>query len=202
MIKKSFEKIIPSVDCFEKCKAIVSGQMVDPAPPIKLLLYVIALEDRRFFAHKGFDFYSILRVFFYSLFGLKKGGASTITQQLVRTITNDREITLARKVREIVLSYQLEKLFDKHHLIKSYLNIAYLGSHITGATSFSLKHFNKGIYDLDDDELSLLAASLKYPRPAVPKEDWYINVCRRARYARNKAYEKKWIKKAFLIFLI
>ena len=166
------------------------------------MAYVIALEDRRFFSHKGFDVYSIIRVFSFRLFGVKKGGASTIGQQLARTITNDREKKLSRKFREIILASQIERKFTKLELIGAYLNIAYFGSHLTGAIAFSKHFFKKDIYNLNDYELSIVAASLRYPCPKYPNKEWHEKINRRAEYARQKALQRNWIKKSSLIFQI
>ena len=170
--------------------------------PDKLILYVIAIEDRRFLVHKGFDIYSILRVFIYRLFGIRGGGASTIGQQLARTITNERERKIERKIREIILSSQLDRLFTKRALVEAYLRIAYFGPNLVGAAAFSGYFFQKELHVLTEDELCIVASTLKYPYSESSYERWNKKVKQRAYYAQKKASQKKWIKNPAAIFQI
>ena len=81
----------------------------------------IAIEDKRFYDHKGVDFIPTIRATVnYFL------GASTITQQLIKNVTGDDDVTVQRKIQEIMRAFQLEKDKDKSEILEMYLNLIYL----------------------------------------------------------------------------
>ncbi len=180
---------------FDDCVSVIKQQLKKRRLPENLLYFVIAIEDRRFLIHKGFDLLSIARVFTYRLAGYRRGGASTISQQLVRTITNDREKTIARKIREIILAYKIEGIFTKREIIQAYLEIAYLGNNIIGVRQLSKNIHESNIYTLNDYDFSIIASCLKYPYSEKNKGDWKANVARRSKYARKLFCKSGWIKK-------
>jgi penicillin-binding protein 1A len=97
----------------------------------------------------------------------KLRGASTIEQQFVRTITNDRSYTLLRKIREQRLAIVLGGYSNKKTIINSYLNIAYFGWKMNGITRACLR-LGYDINSLNIDQISHLVAMLKYPMPRIP----------------------------------
>ena len=164
--------------------------------------YSICLEDRRFYKHKGFDAKAFLReiykFFIYKTVILAKllkinryGGASTIDMQLVRTITNYREITVGRKLYEISLAILLNRKFTKQEILHSYLDIAYFGSKLKGVQKAVKIVFNKNIYSdvLIDEEASIIAAMLLVPKPLnaslLDNSRWSLRVNFRAQYAQE-----------------
>lgn len=164
--------------------------------------YSICLEDRRFYKHKGFDAKAFLReiykFFIYKTVVLAKllkinryGGASTIDMQLVRTITNYREITVGRKLYEISLAILLNRKFTKQDILHSYLDIAYFGSKLKGVQKAVKIVFNKNIYSdvLIDEEASIIAAMLLVPKPLnaslLDNSRWSLRVNFRAQYAQE-----------------
>jgi membrane peptidoglycan carboxypeptidase len=90
--------------------------------PESLTNVLIQIEDRRFFQHKGIDIYSISRAFIKNTITNRLEGASTITQQLVRNITNEREIALKRKIKEIVLATLIDNYFSKNEILFAYVS--------------------------------------------------------------------------------
>ncbi|UIZ74182.1 transglycosylase domain-containing protein [Raoultella ornithinolytica] len=107
-----------------------------------LCYFVMALEDRRFFRHCGFDFFSFVREVFKAACKKKHGGASTIDMQLVRTITGFKDLTLYRKFYEVILAILLNFKFSKKQIIMCYLRNAFFGSRLIGsekAASFLIK---------------------------------------------------------------
>ena len=94
----------------------------------KIIKYLIAAEDHRYYFHPGADIIAIFRAIYKNVFFHKHKGASTIEQQLVRVLTNDYERTLKRKLKEIYLASHLRKYADKETIAIAYLDIAYYGA--------------------------------------------------------------------------
>ncbi len=125
----------------------------------------IAVEDKNFYQHNGIQITSILRAAFNDLIGRKagSGGASTLTQQLIKnTITGD-EHSVFRKIREAILAIRLEKKYTKDQILKLYLNEIPYGSTNYGIESASQSYFHKSAADLSLAEAATLAAIPKAP---------------------------------------
>lgn len=136
---------------------------------------IIAVEDERFWTHKGFDTIGIVRA---AVTNLKAGGvqegASTITQQIVRnTVLADErfDISLKRKVREAYLAYELEKRMSKTEILGMYLNTVYFGEGAYGAESAALTFFGKHASDLTVAEAALLAGLPQGPTRLNPYDN-------------------------------
>jgi len=155
---------------------------------------VMALEDRRFLRHCGFDFISLARESWKAILRKKHGGASTIDMQLVRTITGFKENTLFRKIYEIILSVLVNFKFSKKQIIKAYLRNAYFGSRLIGVERASLGVFSKYSFQLSYDEKAIIAAMLLRPKPLIPKQVWIESVMFRANYAK---LARVFVKKSF-----
>ena len=149
-----------------------------------LCYFVMALEDRRFFRHCGFDFFSFVREIFKAICNKKHGGASTIDMQLVRTITGFKDLTLYRKFYEVILAVLLNFKFSKKQIIMCYLRNAFFGSRLIGAEK-AVSIFNKNVYELNYDESACLAAMLLRPKPLNPNEKWFESIRVRALYAKR-----------------
>lgn len=148
-------------------------------------IFVICLEDRRYFSHQGFDILSIIRVCFLSLLGKKAGGASTIEQQLVRTITQDKRKSMTRKIKEILISFQLSRNFSKREILNAYIYLAYFGTNMVGASVAANKFYGKKRELLTQEESAIIAGLLRYPTPTVRTQAWTSLVERRAKYAQH-----------------
>lgn len=101
---------------------------VDGAPPIADSLYLALLlaEDHRFESHVGIDLFATARAFVACLRGRREGG-STIEQQLARTITGDKRLTLGRKLKDWVLAAHIAHCFSKRDIAAAYLEVGYFG---------------------------------------------------------------------------
>ena len=130
---------------------------------------VIAAEDSNFYQHHGVDFKGILRSVLVDL-KLKKPvqGGSTITQQLIRSSFLTREKTAERKIREIVLSLELEMKYPKEKILEWYLNQVPFGSNAYGAEAASQTFFQKPAKDLTLAESATLAALIRAPSYLSP----------------------------------
>jgi len=138
----------------------------------------VAIEDERFYQHNGIDLQGIARVVFKSLTNggdLNSGGASTITQQLIKnTIYPDfvNETTfkdkLERKIQEQYLAVQLEKTMDKSEILEDYLNTINLGQNTLGIQTASTRYFGKDVSELTLSESAVLAAITQNPTKYNP----------------------------------
>lgn len=126
---------------------------------------VIAVEDKKFYEHSGVAFLSIIRAGFNNLIGRKagSGGASTLTQQLIKNTMVGDERSLFRKIKEAMLALRLEKKYSKDEILKMYLNEVPFGSTNYGVESASQSYFHKTSKDLDPAEAATLAALIQAP---------------------------------------
>ena len=108
----------------------------------------IAIEDKRFEKHHGVDWKGTTRAIVYTLFGKNVQGGSTITQQLVKNVTGDNEVTVKRKITEIYRALELEKRYEKDEILEAYLNEAFFGQSCYGVVTASRMYFNKDVSDL------------------------------------------------------
>lgn len=130
---------------------------------------VIAIEDRRFYEHRGFDIIGIGRAFIKNIFaGRITGGGSTITQQLAKNALLSPEQTIKRKLEELFLAAKLEKTYEKDEILEMYLNQVYFGSGAWGIDQAAKTYFNKNIEDVSISEAALLAGLLQAPSAYNP----------------------------------
>ncbi len=173
----------------------------------------ISAEDKNFYRHFGFDFFGLVRAFYNNVLyaiGLSDNieGASTITQQVVKNflLTNDR--TIKRKIREAILTVQVELAYSKDHILELYFNEIYLGRGSYGVSVASLNYFNKPVTDLTLEEAAFLAVLPKAPARYDPKlnyevakerRDWVISRMLAGDKIRE-AQAKQAISKPIIVF--
>ena len=111
---------------------------------------IVSVEDQRFYEHNGVDVRGIARALWQDIRqqGIVEGG-STITQQFVKNAYIRNEQTLARKVREAALAWQLEQDWTKDRILTAYLNTIYFGHGAYGIQQAARAYFKKGAKDLD-----------------------------------------------------
>ncbi|MBW2615455.1 MAG: PBP1A family penicillin-binding protein [Deltaproteobacteria bacterium] len=138
--------------------------------PQHLIQAFVAAEDARFFEHEGVDVISIFRAFLKNLrAGKIEQGGSTITQQVTKSLLlKNTERTYRRKVREAILSVQLEKSFSKKEILFLYLNQIYLGQGAYGVEAASRTYFGKSAKDLALAQSALLAGLPQAPARYSP----------------------------------
>ena len=119
---------------------------------------VVAVEDHRFYSHKGIDVISMLRATYVNIKSSSLTyGASTITQQVGRLLYFTQEKSPIRKFAEIFVAFDLEKNYSKDEILELYLNIIYFGNGYTGIHDASYGYFNKSPKDLTFYEATYLA---------------------------------------------
>jgi len=128
--------------------------------PKALIDAFIALEDKRFYSHKGVDWYRLGGVISSLSFS---EGASTITQQLIKNVTNEKDVTVIRKYSEILSALNLERRYQKNDVLEAYLNTAYFGSGCYGVKTAAETYFGKELNELTVAECAVIASITKAP---------------------------------------
>lgn len=149
--------------------------------PDTLVNAFLAAEDDRFYSHPGVDYQGLLRaVWVLVKTGDKAQGGSTITMQLARNIFLSSEKSYIRKIREILLSLQLEQRFEKNEILRLYLNKIYLGQRAYGVAAAARIYYGKNVEDLTLAEAAMIAGLPKAPSAYNP-----VANPRRARIRRD-----------------
>jgi len=145
-----------------------------------LIRALIAVEDRRFFEHRGVDNLRILAAAWSNLLEWRAAqGGSTITQQLARQSFLTPDKTLRRKLREAILAARIEGLYSKEEILELYLNKTYFGAGLFGAEAAARGFFGKPAAQLDVAEAALLAGLVKSPTNYAPTVNLERAVARR-----------------------
>jgi len=132
--------------------------------PENVIKAVLAAEDINFYKHAGVDFKGVTRAILTNLRLLSPTqGASTISQQLIRSSLLTREKTIGRKIRELILTIELERQYSKEEILEFYLNQVPFGSNTYGVQAASLTYFKKPVSEASLEEAAVLAAIIKAP---------------------------------------
>ena len=125
---------------------------------------IVAIEDHRFYKHGAIDMIALARATAVNIKNrdIVEGG-STITQQLVKNLFLDMDQTIERKIKEIFISFELEKLYSKDEILELYVNVVYYGDGYIGVKEACNGYFNKEPNELTDDEATLLAGLPQAP---------------------------------------
>jgi penicillin-binding protein 1A len=167
----------PAVSYLDRSGAVIAVRGSQYAPPVdldKLPPYVpkafVAIEDRWFYWHLGFNPWGMARSAFYNVShkGGPLRGGSTITQQLARNLFLTPSQTYRRKAQELILAVWLEMRFSKKQILELYLNRVYFGAGAYGIEAASQRYFNKPASQLTVGESAILAGMMKGPSRYSP----------------------------------
>jgi penicillin-binding protein 1A len=137
--------------------------------PPRLIKAVIAVEDSRFYRHHGLDAIRIAKALLVDLVALElREGASTITQQLARSLFLTQEKSLTRKAKEILLALDIERLLSKDEILEMYLNQIYFGHGAYGVQAAAKTYFAKDVSELTLSEMAFIAGLPKAPTNYSP----------------------------------
>ncbi|MDB5449101.1 MAG: penicillin-binding protein family [Phenylobacterium sp.] len=169
----------PQVTYLDRSGAVLGvrgGRYAPPADLAKLPTYVpaafVAVEDRRFYEHTGFDPVGIARAIVSDLGqGRAAQGASTITPQLARNLFLSSDRTMERKAQELLYAVQLERTYSKRQILSLYLSRIYFGAGAYGIEAASQRYFNKPAARLTLKEAAMLAAIPKSPTNYNPADE-------------------------------
>ena len=130
---------------------------------------IVAIEDRRFYDHRGFDMTGMARATLVNIqHGHIEEGASTITQQLVKNLFLANEQTFTRKAQELLLALAIENAYTKDEILEMYMNVVYYGSGFYGVNAASEGYYGKAPAALDLPEASMLAGVPNAPSELSP----------------------------------
>lgn len=139
--------------------------------PSSLINAYISIEDQRFYKHFGIDIKRTgAAIFSYIFKGNSSFGGSSITQQLVKNITNDNSSTITRKISEWIRAIELEAILSKEEILEAYLNIIYVGPNIYGVNNGATYYFDKNISELNLTQCAFLAGINHSPNSYNPFE--------------------------------
>lgn len=124
---------------------------------------IIAIEDKRFYEHHGVDWTRTGSAIVSLLTGSNNYGGSTLTQQLIKNITDDNEVSITRKLREIFRALNIEKEYSKDDIIEAYLNVVNFGNNCQGVEAASELYFNKPIGQCSICECAAIAGITQNP---------------------------------------
>ncbi len=162
--------------------------------PEHLKRAVIATEDANFYSHHGIDIWGIIRAIKINIsIGQPLYGGSTISQQLIRSTFLTREKTIKRKVREIILTLELERRYSKDQILEWYLNQIPLGINIYGVEAASKTYFNKTTKELSLAETAVLAALIKAPSYYSPFGSHLDELLGRKDYVLDRMAQERYI---------
>lgn len=137
--------------------------------PVNLQNAFVAIEDNRFYEHKGVDFRGLARAMYTNIRAKEIAeGGSTITQQLAKNAYLTQDRTIKRKIQEIFLALQLEKQYTKQEILELYLNQIYFGQGAYGVQAAAKTYFGKNVSDLNLAECAMLAGIPKSPNYYSP----------------------------------
>ena len=144
--------------------------------PENLTNAFIAIEDERFRDHKGVDLKRTFGAFLQWITGNKNSyGGSTITQQLIKNITGENDVSPTRKIQEIVRAINLEKKMSKDQIIEMYMNTIYFGAGCHGVQTAANYYFSKDVKDLTLEQCASLAGVVKAPTTYNPATNYEKN---------------------------
>lgn len=155
----------------------------------------VAIEDKRFYEHHGVDWYRTVAAFGNMFLSMKNDfGGSTLTQQLIKNLTKEDDITVQRKILEIFRALKFENMYEKDEIMEWYLNVIYLGESCNGVGTAARTYFDKDVWDLDLAECACIIGITNNPS----KYDPYIsrsNNKERQELILSEMYEQGYITK-------
>lgn len=152
---------------------------------------IISIEDKRFYKHGGVDFLRTGGATIKALFGHASYGGSTITQQLVKNLTDDNKFSFKRKIREIGRAFRLEDRLSKDEILEAYLNIVNFGSGTSGVGAAAKTYFGKNIESCNIAECAAIAVITKNPTKYNPFNHPEENKKRREMALKELLIQKK-----------
>ncbi len=144
--------------------------------PENLLNAAVAIEDQRFYTHQGVDWKRTAGAVLGLVTGNSSYGGSTITQQLIKNVTKNDDVTVKRKVTEIFQALEFEKSHSKSEILEYYLNIIYLGERCNGVGAAAQAYFGKDVSELDLAECASLISITNNPSLYDPLRTTIVTV--------------------------
>ncbi len=166
--------------------------------PEDLINAFVSIEDKRFFTHKGIDMRRTIGAVMEFVSGNDSYGGSTITQQLIKNVTGDDDVTIQRKIQEILRALNLENKRSKEEILEMYLNTIYLSKGCYGVSAAAYEYFGKEVSELTLVECAALASIPQNPSKFDPISNPDKNNERRD-IVLNEMYDNTDIEKTYTI---
>ena len=201
-------KVISSDDIVIKKLYIRKRDMIDISSiPQYLIDGLIVMEDRDFYIHNGINIKSTFRALIVDILSFSsKQGASTITQQLARTMYQNKEAKyyigqskkITRKIKELITAIKIEKAYTKSEILELYFNSVYFGHGTYGVQAASLYYFGKDISKITLDESAILIGLLpaparyspiRHPEKSITKRNLVLQVMANNNYINKEAFD-------------
>jgi|TARA_R110002033_G_scaffold73235_2_gene124604 penicillin-binding protein 1A len=164
--------------------------------PPRVIEALLAIEDTQFFEHGGVNLDAISRALIKDIkAGKLVEGASTLTQQLVKTVLLTREKKLIRKIKEALLSIRVEQVLTKEQILERYFNQVYFGHGYFGIRTAALGYFKKELYQLSLKEIAILVGLPKAPSFYDPTRNLKFSLAR-ANQVVNRLKTLGWINQS------
>jgi membrane peptidoglycan carboxypeptidase len=163
--------------------------------PKNLINATIAIEDKDFYKNPGFDINGIARATLADITGKPIQGGSTITQQLIKSTLLTPEVSITRKIKEIVLAFWAEKIYTKNEILEMYFNQVPYGGTAWGIEAASETYFGKNVKDLDLAQSTFLAGMPQAPTTYSPYGDNPMLWKQRQKEVLAKMFTLKYITK-------
>ncbi len=161
---------------------------------------IVTAEDQQFYKHWGINFKGVIRAISGIIMHKKRGGGSSITQQLARNLFLTREVSIKRKLKEMLLSIQIERNYTKDQIITFYCNQIFLGANVYGVESAANYYFGKSAKDLTISESATIAAIIpnpngiysifKKPKRVLARRNYILKNMLKKGYINQKQYEE------------
>ncbi|MGI5970476.1 MAG: PBP1A family penicillin-binding protein [Oscillospiraceae bacterium] len=144
--------------------------------PVYFEKAAVAIEDKRFYDHQGVDWYRTVGAFVNMFLGMRNNfGGSTITQQLIKNLTKEDDVTVSRKILEIFRALDFEKKYSKENIMEWYLNTIYLGEGCNGVATAAQIYFGKDVSECGLAECASIIAITNNPSMYDPYIDKKAN---------------------------
>lgn len=168
----------------------------DEIPP-RMIEALLAIEDTLFFEHGGINYDGIIRAMLKNIRTGRLGeGGSTLTQQVVKNIILTRERTISRKIKEALLTVQVEEIVSKEQILEIYLNEVFLGHGYYGVKTAALGYFKKTLNQLSLKEIAILVGLPQSPSTYDPTKNLDLALTR-ANDIIRRMYDLGWISKEY-----
>ena len=153
----------------------------------------VAVEDKNFYSHSGFDPLAPFRIIKNVFYFHKLTGGSTLTQQLVKNVLLTSDVTVTRKIKEFILSIQIEAKYSKNDILLMYLNEAPYGGTAWGVGTGAMQYFGKSVKDLNLAESAILAGLPQRPNVYSPFSTTPTAYVDRTQHVLTRMVEDKYI---------
>jgi len=167
----------------DRCLRVIDS--FDRAIPSAFTAVLVAAEDHRSEIHAGVDPIAMIRALFVRIRWNRIEGASTIEQQLVRTVLGCYERSIQRKLREQAIAIAVSRQRNKRQIAIAYLSIAFYGSGCTGIAGLN-RRCGGDLQNADRHTILEMIARLKYPEPVIPTSLWRQKINQRVRYFEER----------------